>query len=276
MPQYTKLFNTIVTSTIWTEDDSTRIIWITMLAIADQHGEIHASIPGLARLAGKSIAETEQAIAKFCAPDKYSRTAEHDGRRLIPIPGGWELLNHAKYRKMASREDSKESAAERKRRQRDRTQNVTQKRDSHASVTQSLHIAEAEAEAETIQSSNNHMCPASSQDVCDKPEKKKTKRISTYPEEVQKMWDAYPAKGRERSSRKKVETVWKQIKNSTDVADVLKAIAIWSKSDNWTQSNGQYVPAIDRWLRYKGYEDLPAGYAAKIKRQPTLKQLKGI
>ena len=120
------------------------------------------------------------------------------------------------------------------------------------------------------------MCPASSQDVCDKLEKKKTKRISTYPEEVQKMWDAYPAKGRERSSRKKVETAWKQIKNSIDVADVLKAIAIWSKSINWTQSNGQYVPAIDRWLRYKGFEDLPSGYAAKIKRQPTLKQLKGI
>ena len=69
MPNYTKLFNSIVTSTIWTEDDKTRIVWITMLAIADQNGEVQASIPGLARLAAVSISDAEMAIAKFLGPD---------------------------------------------------------------------------------------------------------------------------------------------------------------------------------------------------------------
>ena len=41
---FTKLFNTIVTSTIWQEDDKTRIVWITMLAIADASGIVGASI----------------------------------------------------------------------------------------------------------------------------------------------------------------------------------------------------------------------------------------
>jgi len=98
MPNYTKLFNSIVTSTIWTEDDKTRILWITMLALADKNGEIHGSIPGLARVAGISLADAENAIGKFLSPDPYSRTPDHDGRRIAPIDGGWELLNHTKYR----------------------------------------------------------------------------------------------------------------------------------------------------------------------------------
>ena len=45
MHSYTKLFSSIITSTIWMEDDKTRILWITLLAMADQHGEVYSSIP---------------------------------------------------------------------------------------------------------------------------------------------------------------------------------------------------------------------------------------
>jgi len=117
---YTKLFSTIVTSSIWTADDATRIVWITMLAISDKNGEIHASIPGLARLAGVSLEACEKAITTFLSPDAYSRTKEDEGRRLEVIDGGWMLLNHAKYRRMASDEERKEQAAVRQQRFRDR------------------------------------------------------------------------------------------------------------------------------------------------------------
>jgi 5-methylcytosine-specific restriction endonuclease McrA len=120
MANYTKLFNSIVTSTIWTEDDKTRIVWITMLAICDQNGEVQASIPGLARLSGVSVADAEMAIGKLLSPDKHSRTPDHEGRRIVPIEGGWELLNHAKYRRMASLEDRKEATAKRVKRHRER------------------------------------------------------------------------------------------------------------------------------------------------------------
>ncbi len=152
MPNYTKLFNSIVTSTIWTEDDKTRIVWITMLAIADQNGEVQASIPGLARLAAVSINDAEIAIAKFLGPDPYSRTPENDGRRIAKIDGGWELLNHAKYRRMASLAEAKEANAERQRRHRERNAPVTHSNASvthrNATVTPQTDKAEAEAEAE--------------------------------------------------------------------------------------------------------------------------------
>lgn len=116
MPNYTKLFNSLVTSTIWAEDDQTRIVWITMLALADKNGEVHASLPGLARVAGVSLEQTQQAIAKFLSPDRYSRTPDDDGRRIEVIDGGWMLLNHAKYRALASKDEQKSSNAIRQQR----------------------------------------------------------------------------------------------------------------------------------------------------------------
>ena len=91
MPNYTKLFNSIITSTIWNEDDKTRIVWITMLALADQNGEVQGSIPGLARLAGVSIEDAEIAINKFLSPDSYSRTPDNEGRRICIVA----VLNYA-------------------------------------------------------------------------------------------------------------------------------------------------------------------------------------
>lgn len=154
MTGYAKLFSSIVTSSIWGEDDQTRLVWITMLAIADKHGEVHASVPGLARVAVVPVEACERAIEKLMAPDKHSRTRDDDGRRIEAIDGGWVLLNYQKYRRMASVEDERDKTAERVRRHRERQKrNVTQ---CNAPVTQGNDLltletdnAEAEAKAES-------------------------------------------------------------------------------------------------------------------------------
>ena len=158
MHSYTKLFSSIITSTIWMEDDKTRILWITLLAMADQHGEVYSSVPGLARVAGMTVGEAVAALEKLLGPDEYSRTPDYEGRRIAPIEGGWELLNHAKYRLLASRDDSKTATANRVRRHRERnagpnsvtpvTPNVTpcngKTLHGNAGVTDRVHIAEAD------------------------------------------------------------------------------------------------------------------------------------
>jgi hypothetical protein len=162
MTGYTKLFNSIVTSTIWTEDDKTRIVWITMLAIADKNGEVQGSIPGLARIAGVDVESCRIAIGKFLSPDPDSRTKDDEGRRIEEIDGGWSLLNHQKYREMASRDEQREAEAKRKARYRNKikrnqkpetggnvpdvSQNVP---DMSPDVPKTLHIAEADTEADT-------------------------------------------------------------------------------------------------------------------------------
>ena len=117
---YTKLFSSIVTSSLWSEDSDTCKLWVTMMALADKNGEVQGTVPGLARVASLSIPAVEEGINKFSSPDKYSRTPDDDGRRIEGIDGGWILLNHGKYRDMASREESKRSNAIRQQRFRDK------------------------------------------------------------------------------------------------------------------------------------------------------------
>jgi len=79
-----------------------------MLAMTDECGVVGASIPGLAARAGVSVESCNAAIAKFLAPDPYSRTKAFEGRRIEEIDGGWRLLNHAKYRDIMSTEERRE------------------------------------------------------------------------------------------------------------------------------------------------------------------------
>ena len=151
---YTKLFQSIVTSSLWSEDSDTCKVWVTLLAMADKNGEVLATIPGLARVCALRIPAVEAAITKFEAPDTYSRTKDDEGKRVQPIEGGWVILNYAKYREMASREDGKRKNAERQQRFRDRqsrngiiTDRNANTEEDNARVTVTLHIAEAEAES---------------------------------------------------------------------------------------------------------------------------------
>lgn len=102
---YTKLFSSIVASTIWREDDKTRIVWITMLALKDERHVVEASLPGLADIARVSLKECEAALEKLGSPDKYSRNQEHQGRRIQKVQGGWMILNGEYYRQKMSAED---------------------------------------------------------------------------------------------------------------------------------------------------------------------------
>lgn len=156
---YTKLFSHIVTSSIWSEDDQTRILWITMLALADKHGEVMASVPGLSKVAGLSIEATEKGLEKFMSPDPYSRTPDEEGRRVQKIDGGWLIINYAKHRRKASVDEEREKNAERQRRFRERNkvasvnngespEVTTESRFSNGAVTVQTDNAEAEAEAE--------------------------------------------------------------------------------------------------------------------------------
>jgi hypothetical protein len=187
MSGYTKLSSSIVHSTIWSEPNHVRIVWITMLAMTNRWGEVEASIPGLAAMARVSIEETEDAINRFLSPDKYSRTKDNDGRRIVEIDGGWEILNYQKYRELQSKEHEAEMATERQRRCRQRksvtedvtpchapsrsvtpchapSRSVTPCHAPSRSVTVGHPIAEAEADAETKADLSGDGCRRSSCD----------------------------------------------------------------------------------------------------------------
>lgn len=99
---YTKLFTEIVASSIWDEDDKTRLVWITMLALKDRNHFVRGTVNYLALASRVTVTECEAALAKLLNPDPKSRSTEHEGRRVREEPGGWTVLNGEKYRNLLS------------------------------------------------------------------------------------------------------------------------------------------------------------------------------
>ena len=114
MTNYVKIYGSqLLRSTVWVSTDKeTKLVWITLLSIADRHGLALTSIPGLAKDACIDIDECERALKTLCSPDPYSRTKKYEGRRLEVIDGGFLLLNYKKYREIRTETQVKE--AERK------------------------------------------------------------------------------------------------------------------------------------------------------------------
>jgi len=107
---YTKLWSDIITSSIWSADDKVRIMWITLLAMADSTGFVAGSIPGLAQMARMSMEDGERAIRILEAPDPHSRSKEFKGKRIEHIEGkgGWLILNYDRYRAVRDAEAKRE------------------------------------------------------------------------------------------------------------------------------------------------------------------------
>jgi hypothetical protein len=128
---YNKLFTRILDSSIWLEDDATRIVWITLLAVMDEDGlSRFASVANIARRAKVSYAAAAVALKKFESPDPLTLEAENHGRRIERVPGGWIVLNADKYRGRVTGEETRKQDAERARRYRARKRTITPERDA--------------------------------------------------------------------------------------------------------------------------------------------------
>jgi len=191
---YTKLFNSIVTSTIWLETDRTRIVWITMLALADQNGEVQASIPGLAHVAGVPVEDCRTALAKFLGPDPDSRTRDDEGQRIEEIEGGWVLLNHGKYRAMASGEDRQQKAAIRQRRFREKkARNPVTLSNAPVTLSNALSHTQSQAEAEAQADGREQRAEQGVSVVATPPTRTPSASNPSLSEWLKKASELYPA-----------------------------------------------------------------------------------
>jgi hypothetical protein len=105
---YVKLFGDIVLSSVWQQPDAVRIVWITMLALADREGVVRGSVLGLAHSARVELEDCEKALEVFASPDEYSRNGDNEGRRIEKHPDGWRILNYGGFRQRLSSEDRRE------------------------------------------------------------------------------------------------------------------------------------------------------------------------
>ena len=98
MSGYCKLFSDIIESSIWRESAEVRVVWISILAMADADGFVRGSPGWLAMKIGISPETCAAAIKKFSEPDPSSKTPDNEGRRIEIFPDGWLILNYLAYR----------------------------------------------------------------------------------------------------------------------------------------------------------------------------------
>lgn len=123
---FTKLYRSLTKSTVWVGQPAhVKLAWIVMLAEADELGRVTTPVPALAKMAEVTLEEFEKALQVFLDPDPYSRTRDHEGRRIERLAeeepeSGFRLLNHAKYRERRDSERRREQNREAQARWRDK------------------------------------------------------------------------------------------------------------------------------------------------------------
>lgn len=134
-----------------------------MLAMADKNGVVEASVPGLSDLARVSVEKCRDAIRSLSAPDRDSRSKEHEGRRILEVDGGWLLVNHAKYRAKLNADDRREYLRKKAIEYRAKSKRIQRVDSRNGLSTQSTQPEAAPApEADPNPSSSRALAPRSS------------------------------------------------------------------------------------------------------------------
>jgi hypothetical protein len=243
---YTKLFSSIIGSTIWKADNEIRIVWVTLLALADRHGCVESSIPGLADFAHVSLPDCERALEALGSPDPYSRSKDLDGRRIMPIDGGWQLVNHAKYRAAVSADDRREYLRKKQREYRLKVHVNTQSTNVNNVSDKSTKYTQA--------------APAQAPDPS--PPRSKPRAVRSAPAAsgtaFEDFWRAYPRK----TAKAKARKAWADLTSAPDRSVILKALEWQCRQPDWRKEDGKFIPYPASWLNGRRWEDEP--YEAPI------------
>lgn len=252
MSGYTKLFGSILDSTVWELPLASKVTWIAMLVMADRDGIVEASIPGLAKRAGVSLEQCEEALASFQSPDRYSRTKDHDGRRIEEVRGGWRLLNYEAYREQMSAEDRRERAAERQRRFKERHK-VT------LGNAQALPVTETNA-SNDIQSQLQKQNKEDQNMASSRPGRRPKGQES---EAFKAFYAAYPR----RVKRKAANRAW--VKLGLDaIAGQIMAALDWQKREVFAKCERDKIPHPSSWLNDERWNDERPGASRPIQPRP--------
>ncbi len=101
------LWSDVITSSLWRlgrpgeskemreRGKNAKLLFLTMLAMANQEGMIRSTLGGLSDMARLTDEETKSALELLEGPDQESRNKANSGRRVKVTDGGWVVLNYA-------------------------------------------------------------------------------------------------------------------------------------------------------------------------------------
>ena len=245
---FVKLDSGIIHSSIWCEDAETKVVWITMLALADMHGVVSARAPGISSQSGVSIDKVRRVLVLLESPDGDSRSQEFAGRRIATCDEGFLILNYDKYRARRDPEKRRMQVREAVARHRAKGKcnpDVIQGKPKKAQ-------AEAEAEADLGDESPNTPL-AHPEDGRKTP---KAPKISAA--QIEMVYQAYPrrvGKGAAlKQIRKAIEMVSKDRGGVEEAVSYLVQVTSLYASSPAGQK-GEYTPYPATWFCQQHYDD---------------------
>jgi len=239
MSGFTKLVPEIVMSSIWNESPEVRCVWITMLAIKDEHGIVLGTEETLARIANVTLQHVTDAIERFSSPDKHSRTPDNEGRRIAKCDGGWIVLNHGKYRENDA--ILREKTRERVRRFREKK--ALERGCQTGNVTVTLPSASASASASVSEIKDRDRDRVQG----------KGKGKDGDPQDFEVFWSAYPRKVAKGAARK----AWAATSGKRPpVAEIVSAVTAQAETEQWREAGGKFIPHPATWLRAERWGDV--------------------
>ena len=232
---YVKLDTGILDSTLWVQDAATCKVFITMLAMCKPSGICEATAPGIARRANVSLEDTRKALAVLESPDDDSRSVAEEGRRIVRVDGGYQIVNYLKYR------DKDHTAAQRMQRFRAKhnQEHGNELRRNGNAVTRNV------TEADQIRSDQIRRKDLKS--VSSKPAQRAA--VEPLPDELVAIKIPTNCTGLEMPISKAKVAEWEEAYPSVDVPATLREIRQWC-IDNPTRrktANGMHA-FVSRWL----------------------------
>jgi len=252
MTVYNKIFTKILDSSIWLESTTTRLVWLTFIAAMDEDGFVQfASVANLAHRARVTMEEAQAAVDCLEGPDPDSSDPENDGRRLEKVPGGWMVLNSAKYRDLVNRTVSKEQTRVRVARYREKKRGNATGNGDVTEVSRSVTQSDTSTTPPTDTPAATSTLPKARKRAVSM---RKDGSIPLQCSAFDQFWAAYPRK----EARGNAEKAWLEKGCASHLPQILVNLRTRKTSPDWTKEGGRFIPHPATWLNRRGWEDVVA------------------
>jgi hypothetical protein len=106
--QYTPIFRDVLTSRVWALSHATVRVWLWLKVSADPEGFVCTSLAGVAVGARVTLDEARVAVEELEAMDLDAHEDDpHEGRVILRVPRGWQVLGVEAERELAKHESYK-------------------------------------------------------------------------------------------------------------------------------------------------------------------------
>jgi hypothetical protein len=89
---------------LWQRPTAVRVLWMTLLFLADDDGFIDASLPALAKYSGLTLDQVRESLDVLLGPEPYADDLRaYQGRQISEVDRGWRLNAHERFRRRRRR-----------------------------------------------------------------------------------------------------------------------------------------------------------------------------